>query len=258
MAEVGVLGATGVAGSAAARELLARGHRVVALGRRPGPEGTAHRPADVVTGEGLAAAFAGLDAVVECLNGPTASAKAAHPVLVTGVAAALAAAAEAGVAHVVSLSIVGCDHVPTAYYGVKVEQEAVVSCAAIPTTIVRATQFHGLVDFLFAATRRLGIVPAPRGVLQPVDPRDVAGALAGAVERGAGPPMAIAGPEVLAIGELARTWRTARDSRRPVVPVPALGRALRAVAAGGLTDPAAPRGARTWADYLNSSAGSSG
>lgn len=235
---VGVVGATGTAGGAAVRELRSRGHDVLALGRER---------ADVVSGAGLPDAFAGLDALVECLNGPP---RDARPVLVDGVGRALAAAAQAGVGHAVSLSIVGCDRVPTKYYAVKVEQEAVVRAAALPTTIVRATQFHGLVDFMLEATRRLGVLPAPRGVLAPIDPRDVAVALADAVERGPGADLAIAGPEVLEIGDLARTWKVARGSRRPVLRVPALGGALRAVAAGGLTDPAAPRGTRTWGDYL--------
>lgn len=249
---IGVLGATGTAGSAAVGELLGRGHEVVALGRRAGPPGAAHRRADVVSGEGLAAAFAGLDAVVECLNGPP---KDARPILVDGVAAALAAAAEAGVGHAVSLSIVGCDRVPTRYYGVKVEQEAVVRAAAVPATVLRATQFHELIDFAFGGLRRTGILPAPRGVLQPVSPGDVAVALADAVERGPGADSSIAGPEVVAIGDLARSWRAARRSRRPVVPLPAAGGVLRAVAAGHLTDPQAPRGARTWSDHLRSRGG---
>src|SRR5689334_21839277 len=122
---VGVLGASGTAGSAACAELRSRGHDVVEL-RRP--------QVDVVSGEGLGEAFAGLDAVVECLNarGET-KPDVVRPVLVDGVRNALAAAAEAGVGHAVSLSIVGCDRVPMGYYRVKVEQEEVVRAAPLPT-----------------------------------------------------------------------------------------------------------------------------
>jgi uncharacterized protein YbjT (DUF2867 family) len=245
MAYVGVLGATGTAGSATMSELRARGHDVAGL-RRP--------DVDVVTGQGLDTAFAGLDAVVDCLNAPP---KGARAVLVDGVRRALAAAADAGVAHAVSLSIVGCDRVPLGYYRVKVEQEAAVRAAPLATSVVRATQFHGLVDYTFRATRRAGVLPAPRGVLQPVDIRDVAAAVADTVERGPGANVTLAGPEILDIRELARSWRAARGSRRPVLPLPAAGAVLRAIAAGGLTDPGAPRGTRTWADYLaNRPAGS--
>src|SRR3954451_19455365 len=170
---VGVLGATGTAGSAVAAELRARGHEVLALGRRK-----ADRQVDVVSGEGLEEAFAGLDAVVECLNAKGTKPAVVRPVLIDGVRAALAAAAGAGVRHAVSLSIVGCDRVPMAYYKVKVEQEEIVRAAELPTTIVRATQFHQLVDYALGATRRFGLTPSPPLVLQPVDPADVAIALA--------------------------------------------------------------------------------
>src|SRR4051794_535905 len=242
---VGVLGATGTAGSAAAAELLSRGHEVVRLGRRK-----VDRHVDVVSGEGLEEAFTGLDALVECLNAKGTKPDVVRPVLVDGVRAALAAAAGAGVGHAVSLSIVGCDRVPLGYYRVKVEQEELVRAAPLPTTVVRATQFHQLIDHTLAATRRLGIIPAPPLVLQPVDPADVAIALAEVVERGPGADAAIAGPEILELRDLARSWRVARGSRRPVVPVPALGPTLTAIAAGGLTDQHAARGARTWAQYL--------
>jgi uncharacterized protein YbjT (DUF2867 family) len=192
--------------------------------------------------------FRELDALVECLNGPP---RDARPVLVDGVRRVLVAAAEAGVGHAVSLSIVGCERVPTKYYAVKVEQEAVVREAPLPATIVRATQFFGLVDFAFSATARAGVIPAPRGVLQPVDVRDVAVVVADAVERGPGEDMTITGPEVISIRDLARTWKAARSSRRPVLPLPAAGGVFRAIAAGGLTEPLAPRGTRTWGDYLS-------
>jgi uncharacterized protein YbjT (DUF2867 family) len=235
---VGVLGATGTAGSAVCRELARRGHDVVEL----------RRPAVDVTNLKGPGPLTNLNVLVECLNGPP---KDARPVLVDGVRRVLAAAAEAGVAHAVSLSIVGCERVPTKYYAVKVEQEAVVREAPLPATIVRATQFYGLVDLAFSATARAGVIPAPRGVLQPVDVRDVAVVVADAVERGPGEDMTIAGPEVLSIRDLARTWKAARSSRRPVLPLPAAGRAFRAIAAGGLTEPLAPRGTRTWGDYLS-------
>ena len=242
---VGVLGATGTAGSAAAAELSSRGHEVVRLGRRK-----ADRHVDVVSGEGLDEAFAGLDALVECLNGPGPKAAECRPVLVDGVRAALAAAARAGVGHAVSLSIVGCDRVPYAYYKVKVEQEEVVRAAPLPTSVVRATQFPQLIDYALGATKRLGIIPAPPLVFQPVHPEDMAIALAEVVERGPGPDAAIAGPEVLELRDMALSWRAARGSRRPVVPLPAFGATLTAIAAGGLTDQGAAQGARTWSDYL--------
>jgi uncharacterized protein YbjT (DUF2867 family) len=247
---IGVLGGTGAAGGATVTELLRRGHQVTVLGRRAGDPRADHRTLDVVTGGGLGTALVGLEAVVECLN----ATRNPRRVLVDGVRRALAAAGAAGVGHVVSLSVVGCDRMPLAYYRVKVEQEAVVRAASLPATVVRATQFHTLLDHGFTAVRRLGVLPAPRGALQPVDLADVAAALADAVERGAGPDTAIAGPEILPVAQLARSWRRRRNSRRPVLLLPAVGPPLRSLAAGGLTDAHAPRGVRTWEQYLSATA----
>src|SRR5690242_11044552 len=96
---IGILGGTGTAGSALARELAGRGHAVVVLARH------GDRQVDVTRPEGLPAALAGLATVVDALHGPPA-------VLVEGVRNVTTAAAAAGVGHLVSLSIVGVDRIP--------------------------------------------------------------------------------------------------------------------------------------------------
>jgi uncharacterized protein YbjT (DUF2867 family) len=238
--QVGILGGTGTAGRAVASELAARGHHVVVLARH------GDRPVDVTRPEGLAAALAGLNTVVDTLDGPS---RDPAPVLVDGLRNVTAAAAAAGVGHLVSLSIVGVDRVPVRYYRTKLAQEAVVRESALPATIVRATQFHDLIGAAFASAARYGVLPTGRLPLQPVDVRDAAVALADAVEAGPGRDRdAIAGPEILRLHELARTWSAARGIRRLPVPVPALG-PLRAVAAGGLVDASARRGTRTFAEW---------
>jgi uncharacterized protein YbjT (DUF2867 family) len=237
---IGILGGTGTAGRALARELAGRGHTVVVLSRH------GERPVDVTRPDGLAAALAGLDAVVDTLDGPRLN---PAPVLVDGLRNVTAAAAAAGVRHLVSLSIVGIERVPIGYYRAKLAQEAVLREGPVPATVVRATQFHGLIGAAFAATARYGVLPTGRLPLQPVDPRDVAVALAEAVEAGPGRDGdAIAGPEILRLHELARIWSAARGIRRLPVPVPALG-PLRAVARGALVDASVPRGTRTFAEW---------
>ena len=253
--DISVLGATGTAGTAAVAALAARGHAVLALSRSAPsaddlPPGVEHRAVDVTSGAGLRDALAGSEAVVECVGAPP---KDAGGVLVDGVRRALDAAAEAGVAHWVTLSIVGIDRVPGRYYAAKLAQEAAVGAATgVGTSIVRATQFPQLLDLAWTATRRTGVVPAPRGSLAPVDPRDVAEVLADIAERGPGPRVEIGGPEAQAIGALARAWRRTTGTRRPVVPLPPVNAYLRAVAAGGLLPgPGARRGTRTFAGWLD-------
>ena len=53
---------------------------------------------------------------------------------------------DARVRHFVYVSIVGVDRIPVAYYRHKLEAERRVVAGGMPWTIVRATQFHDLID----------------------------------------------------------------------------------------------------------------
>ncbi|MCH7342719.1 NAD(P)-dependent oxidoreductase [Pelomonas sp. CA6] len=70
--KVALIGATGFVGSAVLKELLARGHEVVALARNPGKleaqAGLSVRQADVRQADQVAAALQGVDAVVSAYN----------------------------------------------------------------------------------------------------------------------------------------------------------------------------------------------
>jgi uncharacterized protein YbjT (DUF2867 family) len=242
--EIGVLGGRGVAGSAAVAELERRGHTVRVLSRATGFDVTA----DPVPTEPLA----GLGALVETLNPSKTTTAASRAVLVDGVTRALRAGAAAGVGHVVSLSIVGIHDIPIGYYRVKVEQEAAVKAGPIPATIVRGTQFPQLFDAAWNATRRLGFIPALRGTVAPLDPRDLAVALVDAVEAGPDGPseVELRGPEIIEIADLARSWKAATGSKRPVLRIPNIARATRVIASGALADLAVPAATRTWSGWL--------
>ena len=239
-----MLGGSGTAGSQAVAALERRGHEVRVLARSTG--------LDVATGAGMDAALAGLDTLVDCLGVKKATERAARPVLVDGLRSTLLRAAHLGVGHVVSLSILNCDRIPMGYYRAKLAQEEVIRTAPLPGTVLRATQFPQLLDRAWRSTRLAGIIAAPGGLLSPLDPRDVGERLADAVEAGPdGPPrLQLCGPEDLQVRDIAHAWRAANRSRRPVVPVPAVGGALRALAAGLFVDTDAPRGTRTFAAWL--------
>ena len=137
---IAVVGATGTAGTPIAAELERGGHEVRRLSRH-----SETHPVDLLTGEGLDAALEGCEAVIDAsnVNGRT---KQTRELLVDGGRRLLAAEARAGVGHHVCISIVGIEKVPMGYYGVKVEQEEMVRAAGVPWSIVRATQFHQLLD----------------------------------------------------------------------------------------------------------------
>ncbi len=230
---IAVAGATGSIGRPVAAELERRGHEVRGLSRRA-PE----FPVDLTTGAGLTEALTGCEVLIDASNAGPAE-KPARAVLIEGGRRLLDAAEAAGVVHHVCISIVGIEHVPLPYYRLKVEQEDLVRGSGPPATIVRSTQFHTLIAGLFDAAARIRLLPGGSARLQPVDPDEVATAIADVAE---GPArtetITIAGPEIVELGALARSYRENAGIRALVIPAPLppkLGRALRA---GSLTDPA--------------------
>lgn len=246
---VAVPGGTGTLGALVVAELEARGHIARTISRHAAPPGAR---VDLATGAGLAEALDGIEAVIDCSNVAKAG-KLARSVLVDGTARLLRAEREAGAAHHVLISIVGIDELPVAYYKLKVEQERLVQAGPVPYTVLRATQFHQLLDQAFAAASRFGFLPGGSIPVQPVDPREVATRLVDAVEEGpTGERRSFAGPEIAPVGRWARAWRAARGGRRPVLPlpVPPLSAGLRALRGGALTSAAAPRGTVTFEHWL--------
>jgi uncharacterized protein YbjT (DUF2867 family) len=237
-------------GRAVADELRRRGETVRVLSRR-----SQDHPVDMTTGEGLGAALAGCSAVVDASNNP--NAKKARELLVDGTRRLSAAAKAAGVQHLVSVSIIGCERVPFGYYRIKVEQEQAVAQSQVPWTIVRATQFHGFLADTFAMTAKAGVVPMLNVPMQTVAVADVAAVIADSLAAGPrGDTVAVAGPEVADARTLARTWKRVRHSRALPVPVPLPGKIGRALREGALTAAAAPspdgvvRGSVTFGQWM--------
>ena len=233
-------------------ELARRGHAVRALSRRA-PEralaGTEHRAVDLTTGAGLRDALAGADAMVDAANRPD---RQAATVLVDGTRRLVEAAACERVGQIVEVSIVGIDDVPLSYYRVKLEQERVIEHGDVPWSIVRATQFHQLLDWAFGATARFGVVPSGRFRVAPVDPRTVARVLADTVERGPGGRVAeVGGPQPEPLADLARTWIDCNGRHAVRVALPLRRRMRESLAADGLVPTAgAIAGGPSFADWL--------
>jgi uncharacterized protein YbjT (DUF2867 family) len=243
--DVLVPGAAGTLGTAVAAELERRGHAVRRGSRSARPGWTR---LDTATGDGVAAAVAGADAVIDATNG---QGEQTDAVLVGGARRLLAACAEAG-AHFVGVSIVGIEDVPLGYYRAKLRQEAVIEEGAAPWSLLRATQFHDLLAFRIGRAARLPVLPLPVSArFQPIDVGEVARRLVDAAQ---GSPSGrlpdVGGPRVQTLGELARAWLAARGSRRPVLPVPLPGAVGRALRAGALTTPAHAAGGPDFATWL--------
>lgn len=247
MTAVLVTGATGTLGRPTVERLRAAGHDVRPLSRRSGPGLVT---GDLLTGAGLADALAGVRTVVNLASGPRQDDVAATRNLVS-------AAAAAGVGHLVHISIVGIDDIPLPYYRMKLGTERVVEGADVPSTILRVTQFHTLIDTIFHVQRRLPVVLAPAFAVQPIAVEEVADRLvelAGAGPVGRAPD--IGGPAVRPLPELARAWLRASRTRRPVAPVRLPGRTFRAYAAGHGLAAGRPYGRTTFEEFLAARYGS--
>ena len=201
--------------------------------------------ADLATGEGLATAVDGADAVVLLATSPQ-----SPETVDAGGTRNLLGVLESQ--HLVYLSIVGVDRHPLPYYRSKRTAELMILDSKRLHTIMRATQFHSYLDWRLKrwCHRRIALVPAGY-VFQPVAVEEVAVELASIV---GGPPRGMApdfgGPEVLSINSLARSYMTARGLETPLLPYPKLGKVAAGYRDGLHTNPDRTVGAGTWATYL--------
>ena len=240
-----VTGASGTLGTVLVPRLIKDGHDVRPTSRSPR---SGWVTADLRTGEGLADAVRDVDAVVHLASSP----RKPQDTDVAGTRRLLAAARGAGVRHFLYLSIVGVDRVPLPYYRAKLAAEETIEAGGVPYTILRTTQFHEFIEELVRATGRLGpLIIDPRFLAQPVALDDVADRVAELLTVPAQNKIVeYAGPRVLTLAEVARTWLAARGERRRVLRVRVPGRMGRALRSGGLTTTATPVGVHTWEDYL--------
>ncbi|GAA2304663.1 NAD(P)H-binding protein [Nonomuraea roseoviolacea subsp. roseoviolacea] len=209
---IAVAGATGNIGALAVAALEGQGHEVVRVSRSLG--------VDLLTGEGLDDALAGVEAVIDVTNGPASDV--AETVAYFGAATRnlLAAEERAGVRHHVLLSIVGIHKVTgNAHYAGKREQERLVAEGPVPWTIVPATQFHDFAAMVASWTEQDGVATIAPLLVQPIAPADVAGVLAGiATGEPRGRYADVAGPEPQDLVDMARRTHQALGRAVKLVP----------------------------------------
>ena len=193
-----VVGASGLIGSTLVELLNGAGHQVVGASRSTG--------LDVLTGDGLAAALADADALVDVTNSPSFADDDVMAFFTTSTTNLVAAARDAGVGHYVALSIVGTDRLPdSGYLRAKVAQEKLITESGLPYSIVRATQFQEFAEAITASLTVGTEVRVPDARIQPIAARDVAAEVA---EVAAGTPLNgivnIGGPDKISFADMAR------------------------------------------------------
>ncbi|TVY06244.1 NAD-dependent epimerase/dehydratase family protein [Mycolicibacterium porcinum] len=209
---IAVAGATGNIGARVVAALQGAGHDVVAISRSNG--------VDLSTGEGLDAALAGVQAVVDAISAPPTDRDSTVDYLGTATRNLLAAEDRAGVGHHVLLSIVGIHGIDgNPHYAGKREQERLIEAGSVPWTIVPATQFHDFAEMVVSWTERDGRAEIAPLLVQPIDPDDVAAVLAEIV---AGDPQGryadVAGPQTQDLVDLARRTLAARGRDVTLMP----------------------------------------
>jgi len=209
--KITVVGASGLIGTKVVDLLTAEGHDVVAASRASG--------VDVLTGDGLAEALSGADALVDVVNSPSFEDDPVMEFFTKSTTNLVAAAKRAGVGHYVCLSIVGADELPdSGYMRAKVVQEKVITESGIPYTVVRATQFAEFTDAITASMTVGDEVRVPDALIQPVAADKVAAEVArAAVAAPLGGIVNIGGPEKISFEQMARTVLADRAEDTTVV-----------------------------------------
>jgi uncharacterized protein YbjT (DUF2867 family) len=209
--KITVIGASGLIGTKVVDILTADGHDVVAASRGSG--------VDVLTGEGLAEALSGADALVDVVNSPSFEDDAVMEFFTKSTSNLVVVASRAGVGHYAALSIVGVDGLPdSGYLRAKVVQEKIITESGLPYTIVRATQFAEFTDAITDSMTDGDQVRVPDALIQPVAADDVARDMArAAVAQPLNGVVNIGGPQKISFEQMARDVLARRGDDKTVV-----------------------------------------
>jgi uncharacterized protein YbjT (DUF2867 family) len=189
--KVAIAGATGRVGKHVVDVLKNGGHDVVAISRSHG--------IDVITGEGLAKALTGVETIIDAASGPSPKQAAATEFFTSAARNLQETGARAGVKRIVMVSIIGIDKFTAGYMAAKVAHEKAMQSGRIPTTILRAAQFHEFVAQIVECGRNGDVCYVPKMRTQLVAARTVAQKLADLATHpvsgsAAAPILEIAGP----------------------------------------------------------------
>jgi len=190
---IAVVGATGRVGRHVVDVLIQRGYDAVPASRANG--------VDVITGAGLHEALAGADVIVDVATGPSPEEQPATEFFTTAAHNLQAA----GAPLVVAVSILGVQHFGSGYGAAKLAHERALLAGPSRVRILRAAQFHELVEQLVESGRRDGTIVVPRMRTQLVAARTVAEAVADLALASDAPTYSeIAGPREESMPEMAR------------------------------------------------------
>ena len=168
--KIAVAGATGRVGRHVVDVLAETGHDVVPISRSHG--------VDVVTGEGLSQALAGVDSIVDAASWPRNEQEPATKFFMASSRNLQEEGERAGVQRIVVVSIIGAERFTKGFIASKVPHEQAIQSGPIPASILRAAQFHEFVPLFLEWARQGDVIYVPQMRTQLVAARTVAEALA--------------------------------------------------------------------------------
>jgi uncharacterized protein YbjT (DUF2867 family) len=263
MTKILVTGATGELGRQLRPRLLAAGYEVRGTSRRPAAQTQQLNNSiewvqiDLASGIGLKEAVEDVDCIIHAASAATPFRR-TQKVDVAGTERLLHQAQRAGVGHFFYISIVGIDRIPFSYYRYKLAAEKVIEQADLPWTILRATQFHSLLDMFTHGLAKLPIMFVPKDFrVQLIDSGEVADEIVQAIRQGPSAHLPdLGGPQLQTWGELVQPWLAYQPFSRQVCHLPVPGKVGAGFRAGYNTIPERPSGIMTWADWLHQRYGS--
>ncbi|MCX5493413.1 SDR family oxidoreductase [Kaistia dalseonensis] len=209
-----IIGGTGLVGSKTTERLRKKGHDVLPASPNSG--------VNTLTGEGLAAALAAADIVIDLANSPSFEDKAVLEFFQTAGRNLLSAETEAGVKHHIALSVVGAERLPdSGYLRAKVAQEKLIRQSGLPFTIVHSTQFFEFLGAIAQSGTVGDTATVPSALFQPIASDDVADVMA---DVALAPPVngviEIGGPEAVRMSDLVARFLKATGDPRQVIADP--------------------------------------
>jgi uncharacterized protein YbjT (DUF2867 family) len=189
--KIAVVGATGRLGRHVVDVLTEQGHDAVAFSRANG--------VDIETGVGLVEALEGVEVVIDASSTPSADKDVATEFFRSAAKNLHEAGQKAGVERLVVVSIIGIDGSVAGYNAAKLAHEVALLEGPLPVQILRAAQFHELVEVMTQWGTQGEVAYLPNMRTQLVAARTVAEALVAlavnpAPESADGPLPEVAGP----------------------------------------------------------------
>ena len=252
---IAVTGATGRVGAPLVEILARRGHDVVPIARSAG--------VDVISGDGLDEALAGVETIIDAATGPSPDEEQATAFFTTSARNLQRAGAAAGARRIVLVSIIGIEKFHTGYNAAKVAQEQTLLQGPLPVRIVRAAQFHEFIEPLLGWTIQDGVAHVPEMQTQLVAARAVAETLADVAEEPeieSGRITEVAGPRAERLAEVAAALFAIRgasveirESRGGLLAEPGSPDAAAYAEGAALPNPGARLAGPTFEDWLATS-----